>query len=97
MAIELEDLVKAGVFADVDTALQEALRVLWQERPSVRIDVAVYRYQTEPISVALAAATAGVSFDRMKEILAQRGVPLRLGPESMEEAREELEALQHHQ
>ena len=33
MAIELQELVKAGVYPDADTAVQEALRVLWQERP----------------------------------------------------------------
>jgi hypothetical protein len=30
----------------------------------------------------------------MKEILAERGVPLRLGPETLEEARAELDALE---
>jgi predicted HTH domain antitoxin len=93
MAIELQELVKAGVYPDADTAVQEALRVLWQERPAVRINVAVHRYRTEGLSVAKAAALAGVSFDRMKEILAERGVPLRLGPETLEEARAELDSL----
>jgi predicted HTH domain antitoxin len=94
MGVELQVLVKAGVYPDADTAIQEALRVLWQERPNVRIDVAVYRYRNEGLSVARSAALAGVSFDRMKEILADRGVPLRLGPETLEEARMELDALQ---
>ena len=93
MAIELQELVKAGVYPDADTAVQEALRVLWQERPAVRINVAVHRYRTEELSAAKAAALAGVSFDRMKEILAERGVPLRLGPETLEEARAELDSL----
>jgi predicted HTH domain antitoxin len=94
MGVELQVLVRAGVYPDVETAIQEALRVLWQERPNVRIDVAIYRYRTEGLSVAKAAALAGVSFDRMKEILADRGVSLRLGPETLEEARAELDALQ---
>jgi predicted HTH domain antitoxin len=93
MAIELQELVKAGVYPDAETAVQEALRVLWQERPAVRINVAVHRYRTEGLSVAKASALAGVSFDRMKEILAERGVPLRLGPETLEEARAELDSL----
>ncbi len=93
MAIELQELVEAGVYPDADTAMQEALRVLWQERPAVRINVAVHRYRTEELSVAKAAALAGVSFDRMKEILAERGVLLRLGPETLEEARAELDSL----
>jgi len=93
MAVQLQELVKAGVYPDADTAVREALRVLWQERPGVRIDVAVHHYRTENLSIARAAALAGVSFDRMKEILAERGVPLRLGPETLEEARAELDAL----
>ncbi|PKO22403.1 MAG: hypothetical protein CVU38_09620 [Chloroflexi bacterium HGW-Chloroflexi-1] len=94
MAIELQELVRFGVYPDTETAVREAVRVLWQERPGVRIDVAVHRYRTEGLSVARAAAIAGVSFDRMKEILAERGVLLRLGPETLAEARAELDALQ---
>lgn len=92
MAVQLQDLIQAGIYPDAETAVQEALRVLWQERPQVRIDVAVHRYRTEDLSVAKAAALAGVSFDRMKEILAARNVSLRLGPETIEEARAEVEA-----
>jgi predicted HTH domain antitoxin len=92
MAVQLQDLIQAGVYPDAETAVREALRVLWQERPQVRIDVAVHRYRTEDLSVAKAAALAGVSFDRMKEILAARNVPLRLGPKTMEEAHAEVEA-----
>jgi predicted HTH domain antitoxin len=93
MAVELQELVKAGVYPDADAAIQDALRVLWQERPAVRIEVAVHRYRTEGLSIAKGAALAGVSFDRMKEILAEHGVQLRLGPETLEEARAELESL----
>ncbi len=93
MTIVVQDLVEAGVYPDAATAIQAALRVLWQERPGVRVNVAVHRYQTEELSLAKAAALAGVSFDRMKEILAEYGIPLRLGPETIDEARAEVEAL----
>jgi predicted HTH domain antitoxin len=93
MSIELDDLIGSGVYPDVDTAVREALRVLWQERPAVRIDVATHKYRHEVLSVAAAAAMAGVSVDRMKQILAERGVLLRLGPENTDEARAELDAL----
>jgi predicted HTH domain antitoxin len=94
MSIEIQDLIHSGVYPNSDTAIHEALRVLWQERPSVRIEVAAHRYRTEDISLAQAAAVAGVSFDRMKEILAERSVPLRLGPSNLDEARVELDVLQ---
>ncbi len=60
----------------------------------MRIEVAVHRYRDENLSLAHAAALAGVSFDRMKEILAERGVTLRLGPSDLDEARAELDTLQ---
>lgn len=93
MSITLEDLIDSGIFPDADTAVREAVRTLWQERPQIRINVAVHKYVTEQYSVAAAAAIAGVAFDRMKEILAERGVALRIGPENADEARSELTEL----
>jgi len=90
MTVQVQDLVEAGIYPDVSTAIQEALRILWQERPQVRIDVAIHRYLTEDLSLAKAAALAGVSYDRMKEILSARGVTLRLGPETVEDALQEI-------
>ncbi|MCL5996542.1 MAG: UPF0175 family protein [Chloroflexi bacterium] len=97
MSVNIQDLVDAGIYPDADAVVREALRVLWQERPGVRIDVAVFRYINEPISIAKAAAIAGVSFDRMKDILAERGVELRLGPKTVEEARQELDVIRRMQ
>jgi predicted HTH domain antitoxin len=94
MAVEVRELIQSGIYPNADVAMREALRVLWQERPGVRIDVAVHRYRTEELTITKAAALAGVSFDRMKELLAERGVPLRLGPETLDEARAELDELQ---
>lgn len=91
--LETKDLVNAGLYENESAAIQDALRLLFQEKPQVRIALAVYRYQTEKISLAKAASMAGVSFDRMKDILVSRGVQLRLGPETLEEAREEVKAM----
>jgi hypothetical protein len=54
----------------------------------------IYRYRTEEISLAKAAALAGVSWERMREILLSRGVQPRLGPETEEEAWEEIRAME---
>lgn len=91
--ITTEGLVKAGLYPDEQSVVQEALRVLWQERPQLRIEWAAYLYQTQNISLSKAAALANVSFDRMKEILIQRGIQPRLGVETIEEAREEMKTI----
>ncbi len=89
-----QGLVQAGLYPDEQTVIQEAMRVLWQERPQLRIDWAVHQYQTRDISLAKAAALSGVCYDRMKEILVQRGIQPRLGPETIAEARQELQVIE---
>lgn len=91
--ISPQALVEAGLYPDEQTVIREAMRVLWQEHPQLRINWAVYQYQTHDISLAKAAALANVSFDRMKEVLVQRGIQPRLGPETIHEARQELDVL----
>ena len=88
-----EELVQAGLYPDEQAVAKEALQVLWQERPLLRLDWAVYQYQTQEISLAKAAAMAGVSFDRMKTILCQRGIQPRLGPETLDEVQQELDVI----
>ncbi|MBN1876469.1 MAG: UPF0175 family protein [Anaerolineae bacterium] len=88
-------LVQAGLYVDEQSVIREAMRVLWQERPQLRIEWAIHEYQTQPISLAKAAALAGVCFDRMKELLVQRGIQPRLGPETIAEARREFDVIAH--
>jgi len=83
------ELVQAGLYPDEKTVIEEAMRILWQERPQLRIEWAIYQYRTRDILLGKAAALAGVSFDRMKEMLMRHGVQPRLGPETIDEARKE--------
>jgi len=87
-------LVEAGIYPDEQTAIREAMRALWQERPQLKIEWAIHQYQTQDISLAKAAALANVCFDRMKEILLQHGIQPRLGAETFDDARRELDILQ---
>lgn len=90
-----ELLVEAGLYPNEESVVEEALRVLWQERPQLRVDWAIYQYQTQPISLAKAAALAGVCYDTMKIMLINRGLQPRLGPETVEEAKAEMQAIQN--
>lgn len=60
-------------------------------RPSVVL--ALYRYETEGISLAKAADLAGVSWAQMREILLEKDIQLPLGPETLQEAQEEVQVL----
>jgi len=88
-----EALVEAGLYPDKQSVVDEALRVLWQERPRLRIEWAIHLYRSQDISLGKAAAVANVSFDRMKEVLIQHGIQPRLGAGTIEEARREMETI----
>lgn len=89
--LHIRDLVEARLYASEEEVIQDALRHLLRARPELRVQLAIHRYQTEPISLAKAASLAGVSWAQMREILMEHGIQPRLGPETMEEARREVQ------
>jgi len=93
--VQTQDLVDARLYENEEQVIQDALRHLLSDRPDLRVSVAVHRYRTDgELSLNQAAAIAGVSLERMKEILERYDVPLRLGPASIEEAKAEMAALE---
>jgi predicted HTH domain antitoxin len=90
---DARDLVRARLYGSEEEVLRDALRHLLRARPDARVHVAVHRYQTEGLSLAKAADLAGVSWAQMREILLEKGVQPRLGPETLQEAEEEAQAL----
>jgi len=90
---EARDFVEARLYNSEEEVVRDALRYLLRARPDARIQLAAYRYQTEGLSLAKAAELAGVSWAQMREILLEKGIAPRLGPETVEEAEEEARTL----
>ena len=91
--LNIQDFVDAQLYQDEETVIQDALRHLLRARPELRIQLAVFRYQHEHISLAKAASLAGVSWAQMKDILLERGISPRLGVETLEEAQQDIQVL----
>lgn len=91
--LKVRDLVEARLYESEEQAVRDALRHLLRARPDLRIQLAIHRYQTEEISLAKVASLAGVSWAQMRDILLERGIQPRLGPETLEEAEREVQAL----
>ena len=89
----VRDLVAARLYDSEEAVVQDALRHLLRARPDLRINLAIHRYQNSAISLAQAASEVGVSWVQMREILLERGVQPRLGPETLEAAERESETL----
>ena len=92
--LEPQTLVAARLYPSQAAVIADALRSLLLEKPQLRLELAIYRYQTEEISLAKTASLAGVSFDQMKMLMVQRGVQLRLGPIDDAEIAEEIDTLE---
>jgi len=94
--VDTRTFVDARLYESEEAVIQDALRHLLRARPELRVSLAVYRYQMEDMSLAKAASLAGVSWAQMRDILLEQGVQPRLGPESLEEAAQEVQALRDH-
>lgn len=94
--LHTKDFVNARLYDSEEAVVQDALRHLLRSRPDLRIQLAVYRYQTGELSLAKAANLAGISWAQMRDILLEQGVPLRLGPDSDIEAENEIQQLRDH-
>ena len=92
-AMRPADLVEARLYNSEEEVIRDALRHLLRARPDLRIHLAVHRYETEGLSLAKAADLAGVSWAQMREILLEKGIQPRLGPETLEEAEDEARTL----
>ena len=86
----LKSLVDLGIYESEDDFIHSALKNLLQSDKELRLKLAIHRYQTEEISIGKAAEIAGVCWEDMKRILIKNGIRPRLGPETIEEAREEV-------
>jgi predicted HTH domain antitoxin len=90
LGVQPRELVEAGLFASEADVIEAALGHLFKDRPELRIAFAIFQYERGEATLMRAAQLAGVHFERMKEILIENGVELRLGPATIEEAREEV-------
>ena len=94
--LQAEDFVNAQLYKSSDAVIQDALRHLLRNRPNLRNQLAVYRYQHDALSLAKAAELAGVSWWQMRDILLEQGIDPAMGPETIDEAQAEVDTLRNY-
>jgi predicted HTH domain antitoxin len=83
--------VKAGVFENKSDAIRHVFREYFEEHENDRVAAAVALYREEDITLGTAARLADVNRFEMRDILREEGVELRISPEDMTDAREEID------
>ena len=86
---EADLYVKSGYFDNRSELIREALREFLEKLGRNNMDIAVNLYRRGDVSLGKAAELAGVGYDKMKDILGERGIPLHRGPETVSEAMED--------
>lgn len=90
---KVQQLVKAGIYPSEGVVIDNALRALFQLEPKAKEKVIISAYNEGEISLGKAAELLGVCQEEAKEILHRSGIRLQLGPETIEEAKMEVETL----
>ena len=88
-----QSFVEAKLYRNEEAVIQDALRHLLRSRPELKIQLAIYQFREQNVSLEKAANLAGISWAQMKDILMEQGVPLRLGSETIQDAKEDIRYL----
>lgn len=83
--------IEAGVFESKSDAIRHVLREYFDAHENDRIAAAISLYDAGEISLGRAARLADLNRFEMRDVLLEHDVELRLGPEDMDDAREEIE------
>lgn len=89
---EIDSLVKTGRFASKSDVVRTALRVLLEENPGYKTDIAVELYKEGEVSLGRAAEIAEKDRETFKKILEEREVKIEL--ESREGMGERVEKVE---
>jgi predicted HTH domain antitoxin len=92
--LELNALVKAGIFRNRTEAVREALRVLFATRPQLSVEAAIQLYREGDVTLGRAAEIAGITRWEFETLLADRGIVRLVTPDSTEELEQQVERLQ---
>ena len=95
--LELNALVKAGIFRSKTEAVKEALRLLFTTRPQLSVEAAVQLYREGEVTLGRAAEIAGITRWEFETLLADRGIARSVTSDPAEELEHQVERLQQEQ
>ena len=92
--LELNALVKAGIFRNKAEAVKEALRLLFATRPQLSLEAAVQLYREGEVTLGRAAEIAGITRWEFETLLVDRGIARSVTSDPTQELERQVERLQ---
>ncbi len=91
---QVSQLIKAGVYSNTDAVLNSALTALFVLHPDQKLRMLIAAYSSGEISLGKAAEWMGISTEEMRDLMRQAGIKIHLGPETADELKKEITALE---
>jgi len=88
---EADIYVEGGYFGNRSELIREAIRELLIKLEKNRMNIAIDLYRNGKISLGKAAEISRVGYEKMKEILMERGIPILRGPINVKELSHDYE------
>jgi len=90
---EIEALMRMNIYHSREDVIADAIRVLLESKPQLKVEIAVDFYKNKEVSLWKAAGMAGMTLEEFKEILSSRGVRIEVGGSKNESERRISEAI----
>ncbi len=90
---EISALVRAGYYTSKSDVVKDALRNLFDSKTQLKLAAAIEMYQSGEITLSKGAELAGMTTIEFKEILIDRGIPIRSYEPSEEEMARGIETI----
>jgi len=82
---KIEAVVDEGWYSSKSDVIRDALRVLFNTKSNLNISAAIGMYKKGKVTLSRAAEIAGMDPISFKEILIDRGIPIEVSVDSVEE------------
>lgn len=93
--IQLDALIKAGVFRNRREAVAEAIQTLFVTRPQLKVQAAIQLYQDGDATLGRAAEIAGMTRWEFEALLADRGIVRVIESDAVEVLEAQAQRLRH--
>jgi len=74
--IEINAIIDAGCYVNESEVIRDALKILFESRPNLKIAAAIELYKKEEVTLGRAAEIAGMWLIEFKEVLRDRGIKI---------------------
>ncbi len=90
---EIEAIVEAGYYHNKSEVMENAIRTLFKAKTELRLTAAIELYRKEKVTLSKAAEIGGVNILEFKDILIDRGIPIKVPKEDRGDIKKGVERL----